>query len=91
MIMPHHMLGDQPIEAEYEKKMNDLMRLLDKGFNGTKRGNDRTVGLVLLVFNYGEKEGRCNYISNGADRKDMVKLLREQAQRFEDQDDCNKT
>jgi hypothetical protein len=46
---------------------------------------------VLLVFNYGEKEGRCNYISNGADRKDMVKLLREQAQRFEDQDDCNKT
>lgn len=27
--------------------------------------------------------GRCNYISNGADRRDIVSLLREQAARFE--------
>jgi len=47
------------------------------------RGKDRSTGFVLLVFPFGETEGRCNYISNGADRKDIVKLLREQANRFD--------
>jgi hypothetical protein len=43
----------------------------------------REVGFVLLVFEFGEKKGRCNYISNGADRKDIVTLFREQIKRFE--------
>ena len=30
-------------------------------------------------------EGRCNYISNGADRKDIVVMLKEQIKRFEGQ------
>jgi hypothetical protein len=56
-------------------------------FNGDKRGPDRDVGFVLLVFPFGEKEGRCNYISNGADRKDIVTLFKEQIKRFEGQPD----
>jgi Rad3-related DNA helicase len=81
-------LGDAPIEAEYKEKMNRLARAIDQLFNGEKHGNDREVGFVLLVFPFGDKEGgRTNYISNGADRKDIVALFKEQIKRFEGQPD----
>jgi hypothetical protein len=82
--MPHQ-LGDAPIEPEYIRLMNTLMGALDEAFNGDKRGDKRDVGLVLLVFPFGEKEGRCNYISNGANREDIVVLFKEQIKRFEGQ------
>lgn len=75
-------LGDQEIEPVYTKLMNDVAKGLDEAFNGQVGGPGRKVGFVLLVFPFGEKEGRCNYISNGADRKDVEKLLYEQAARF---------
>ncbi len=78
-------LGDGPIQHEYVKKMRAIARALDEVFNGDKRGDDRGTGFVLLVFPFGEKEGRCNYISNGADRGDVLRLLKEQAARFEEQ------
>lgn len=74
----------QPIEPAYRGKMNAVAQALDVIFNEDKTGADRGVGFVLLVFPFGEKEGRCNYISNGASRKDIIKLLREQANRFEE-------
>jgi hypothetical protein len=46
---------------------------------------ERETGFVLLVFPFGEKEGRANFISNGADRKDIVTLFREMIARFEGQ------
>lgn len=76
-------LGSAPIEAEYRAKMNDIARMLDEVFNESLKGSARKVGFVLLVFPFGEKDGRCNYISNGADRQDIIKLLREQANRFD--------
>ena len=79
-------LGDQPIEPQYLKKMTDVAHGLDEIFNGDLHGDDRHTGFVLLVFPFGEKEGRCNYISNGADRRDVHKLLIEQAKRFEEMD-----
>ena len=78
-------LGDAPIEERYQNEMRFLASALDKAFNGDKRGPDRDVGFVLLVFPFGDQEGRCNYISNGADRRDIAKLLEEQAKRFRDQ------
>lgn len=78
-------LGDAPIEPKYIEQMNSLARALDEMFNGEVKGNAREVGFVLLVFEYGEKEGRCNFISNGADRKDIVTLFREMIARFEGQ------
>src|SRR5215467_2359540 len=78
-------LGDAPIEPAYREMMNGVAKALDQAFNGDDRGNDRKVDFVLLVFEYGEQEGRCNYISNGADRKDIVTLFREQIKRFEGQ------
>lgn len=78
-------LGDRPIEPEYIEKMNEVARGLDRIFNGDARGDDRQTGFVLLVFPFGDKEGGCNYISNGADRKDIVTLFKEQIKRFEGQ------
>jgi len=80
-------LGDAPIEAAYSRMMNQVAHLLDEAFNGDKHGDERSTGFVLLVFPFGSKDGRCNYISNGADRGDVLKLLKEQAKRFEEAGD----
>jgi hypothetical protein len=86
-----HQLGDAPIDPKHHKMMNALAGALDKVFNGEDRGAERKVGFVLLVFEYGEKEGRCNYISNGADRRDIVTLMKEQIKRFEGQPEMKGT
>jgi hypothetical protein len=38
-----------------------------------------------MVFPFGDVTGRCNYMSNGADRKDIVVLMREMIARFSGQ------
>jgi hypothetical protein len=78
-------LGDGPVEEKYRQAMEDLARDLDRVFNGELRGDDRTTGFVLMVFPFRDTEGRCNYISNGADRNDIVALMKEMIQRFEGQ------
>ena len=65
--------------------MEAIARRLDYGFNGDVRGDARKTGFVLLVFPFGDTSGRANYISNGADRKDIVVLMREMIARFEGQ------
>jgi hypothetical protein len=52
-------------------------------FFGGQHARQKT-GFVLLVFPF-QGEGRCNYISNGADRRDIVVLMKEQIRRFEGQ------
>lgn len=83
--MSAHKLGDRPIEERHRANMNAIASALDGMFNGEARGNDRTTGFVLLVFPFGEDEGRCNFISNGADRKDIVTMFKEMIARFEGQ------
>jgi len=78
-------LGDAPIEPEYIEQMNDVARALNQFFNGDAKGDDRKTGFVLMVFPFGDHSGRCNYISNGADRKDVVTLMKEMIARFEGQ------
>jgi hypothetical protein len=82
---PQHRLGDAPVDAEYHEKMVATVKALDEVFNGKVRGDDRKTGFVLMVFPFGEVTGRCNYMSNGADRKDVVVLMREMIARFEGQ------
>jgi len=86
---PQHRLGDAPVEAAYHDKMKAVVRGLDEFFNGNDHGKDRKVGFVLMVFPLGDTEGRCNYMSNGADRKDIVILMKEMIQRFEGQPDAS--
>lgn len=78
-----HEYGSAPIQPEYRETMRAIAGLLDDVLNEGAHGNDRKVGFVVLLFPFGENKGRCNYISNGASRADMVKLLREQANRFD--------
>lgn len=77
-------LGDGPIQTEYREMMNAIAHGLDKMFNGDAIGRDKKTGFILLVFPFGG-DGRCNYISNGADRRDVVVMLKEQIKRFEGQ------
>jgi hypothetical protein len=78
-------LGDRPIDPQYFEKMNALAAAIDQLFNGELRGKDRQTGFVLMVFPFGNHSGGCNYISNGADRKDVVTLMKEMIARFEGQ------
>lgn len=79
-------LGDAPISPKYHDMMNAVAGGLDKVFNGDAKGAARETGFVLLVFPFGDAEGsRCNFISNGADRKDVVTLMKEMIARFEGQ------
>lgn len=81
----HPTLGDAPIEDQHVAMMQAVASALDEAFNGAAKGTDRKTGFVLLVFPFGDAPGRCNYISNGADRRDIVVMMKEQIKRFEGQ------
>jgi hypothetical protein len=83
--MSDHTLGDAPIEPEYIVTMNIIAQLLDETFNGDLKSPHKPVGFVLLVFPFGDRSGRANFISNGADRKDIVVMFKELIARFEGQ------
>lgn len=89
--MAEHELGDAPIEERYRLKMNAVAQALDEIFNGDAKRGERAVGFVLLVFPFGSHDGRCNFISNGADRQDIVTLFKEMIARFEGQPELKGT
>jgi hypothetical protein len=80
----HGQLGDGPIEQKHHQQMNAIADTLDELFNGDALGNDRNTGFILMVFPFGNTDGRANYISN-ANRDDVVIMLKEQLARFEGQ------
>ena len=85
-----HQLGDAPIEDTYRDMMNGIAGVLDEAFNQGAKGKDRKTGFVLMVFPFDEVatrggQSRCNYLSNGADRRDIVALMKEMIARFEGQ------
>jgi hypothetical protein len=80
-------LGDGSIETKYKKRMEAVASAVDQVFNGDTKGKNRKIGFVLLVFEFNESEKRINYISNGADRRDIITLFKEQIKRFEGQPD----
>jgi uncharacterized protein with von Willebrand factor type A (vWA) domain len=82
---PERRLGDAPVEAEYHAKMEAVTRAVNEFFNGDTPVGARKVGFVLMVFPFGDTTGRCNYMSNGADRRDVVTLMKEMIARFEGQ------
>jgi len=84
-------MGESKRRRDYERQhpeqrqMEAVARAVDEFFNGDAKGDARKVGFVLMVFPFGDTTGRCNYMSNGADRKDIVTLMREMIARFEGQ------
>lgn len=88
--IPPPQLGDAPIEKYLRAPMNALAQTIDEFLNGDPdrefKIDKRENGFVLLVFPFNGPEGaRCNFISNGADRKDVVSLMKEMIARFEGQ------
>ena len=86
--MAEHELGDGPLQQEIESNMRVLAQFLDFQFNGEENviAGRRQWGFVVMLFPFNEAfSGRCNYISNGADRKDIVVLMKEMIARFEGQ------
>jgi hypothetical protein len=75
-------LGDGPIDPRYIKKMKAMASALDDFLNEGQQ--ERRIGFVVIMFEFGEGPGRANYISN-AQRSDVVTLLKEQIARFEGQ------
>jgi hypothetical protein len=68
---------------------------LDRILNGEKVVSDelsvkRINGFVLLAFPFGEKDGTCHYVSNGAGRDDIIKLFTEQLKQLTAQRDREK-
>lgn len=84
-------LGDAPVEDEYRDKMIATMAAIDDLFNGDAKGPDKGVGIVMMVFPYGDTTGRCNYMSNGASREDVVVLMKEMIARFSGQPELKGT
>lgn len=82
---PGHELGDAPIEERYRAQMVAIAEAIDEIFNPGLVAPNKKVGFVLLTFEYGAHIGRCNFLSNGADRKDIIVLFKEMIARFEGQ------
>jgi hypothetical protein len=82
---PDHTLGDAPIEKDYIAQMTAIMQTVDDFMNNGKRAPHKEIGIVILTFKFGDTNGRCNFMSNGADRRDIVALFKEMIGRFESQ------
>ena len=86
------MTKDTEIEIQFKDKMIAIMETLDEFMNGQVGGPDREVGIIVLIFPYGDKDGsRLNYISNGADRSDITTMFKEMIARFEGQPETHGT
>lgn len=84
-------LGDGPVDEKYYEQMTAIMATLDEFLNGDAKGPDKPTGIVVLMFPYGNTTGRCNFMSNGASRKNLVVLMKEMIARFEGQPEIKGT
>lgn len=69
---------DQPIQEKYRETMRALAQALDDVLNPGLKGEDRKVGFMLLMFDFGETptSDRINYISN-SERADAINSMKE--------------
>jgi hypothetical protein len=71
-----------------EQKTERLLTTMAKAIDKTLCKELGRVGFVLLVFDFNQP-GVANYVSN-ANRADMIKALRETADRLENKEDIPK-
>jgi hypothetical protein len=91
-LAPEERLGDGPVQEEYHAKMSAVAAAIDHFFNDGAKGDDRKIGYCLMVFPIGDDmTGRCNYMSNGISREDIVVLMKEMIARFQGQPEVRGT
>jgi len=85
--MKTHDYGDAPISQEYRAQMEAVMKTLDVFFNGEQAlAGDRKTAIVVMTFPFGNNDdARCNFMSNGVHRDDLVALFKEMIARFNGQ------
>jgi hypothetical protein len=66
-----------------------VMQTLAVAFDGLLNPDKslRKRGFVLMLFPFGDKSGRCDMVTNGAAREDIVRMFREQIARLEEKYD----
>jgi hypothetical protein len=64
--------------------MRAVMSVLDETFNPGLSGEQRTIGIALLIYdmNVGPDGGKVNYVGNGR-REDVHKALKELVARWD--------
>ena len=72
-------------DAQNQLYIEELMGALGSSIDDTLKERIGHMGFALLVFEF-EKPGISNYISN-AQRKDMIKALKETVKRLESKED----
>lgn len=79
-------------EEENAKNVaRDLAAFLDSFLNGELQGEARKTGFILMMFPFGDVPGRrANWITNGADKNEIVRLMKETISRFEMQNSIHK-
>ena len=73
------MKDEDGISVPFRVAMEALAESIDQFFNE----KERTTGFVLLFFPLGEGVRPCNMVSNTTDRKEIIRLLREQVSAFD--------
>ena len=58
----------------------DVMKQAMGGVDGNKI--ERKNGFVLILYPFGDKTGRCNFISNGASQEDVISMFERQIEAF---------
>jgi len=82
------MSDDQTPPASLQEFFNSIAATLEQIFNGKEALNDKSLrktGFILMVYPYATNDERCNFISNGATRTDILARLKVQVRSFEDQ------
>ena len=80
--------GGLPPPKALAEFLDALARSLDQILNGKEVLEDKSKrknGFILLIFPYGQNDGRANYVSNGARREDIIKMFEVQIQRFREE------
>jgi hypothetical protein len=70
-----------------ERSRRALVAHIDECLNGDLKGEARTIGFGLLTFHYGQAGAGCHFDCTGATVADIVRLMRETADKFEAMDD----
>ena len=82
------MSDDQTAPERLQDFLSSIAAALDQILNGKEVLKDKTLrktGFILMIYPYGSIDDRCNFITNGATRTEIIARLKTQIQTFEDQ------